>query len=204
MTKISGCFSGDPASSCCNQHLLLPHDSERLLEEKPIFLLLLRAMAQDVSGRKAQLEIVAQELAYDSEIRALLQEEDVGQYILQVLFSVQRRMEISESHLGTLGADLVLLEEDDAMPESYECVVHASRLNNNHFLRSSRHRKRQRLGALDGLVLFCSATAVVPNYQRGTVQHGQHGRHDSLYGASRSAVQFAERMVGRNPRAARQ
>lgn len=82
-------------------------------------MLLMRSLAQEIDNALAQVEIITQELAYDTDIKDTFQEDDVSRFIVKLMFDAQERVEISESHLSSLNADMVLIRLDDMMPESY-------------------------------------------------------------------------------------
>ena len=88
-------------------------------------MILLRSMGQEIDNALAQVEIITQELAYDSNIMEVLQEQQVNSFIVKLMFEAQERVEISESHLSSLNADMVLIRLDDAMPESYGLCVNS-------------------------------------------------------------------------------
>ena len=94
---------------------------------------LLRTIAQNINVQLAQVEIIAQEAAYDSETIQLLSNESQPKQILSILFSVGRKLHQNESYLTALGMDMVLLSENDTMVESYDTLIHESRLNSNAF-----------------------------------------------------------------------
>ena len=91
-------------------------------------MLMLRTIAQDAGVRAAQTEIVVHELAFNKQIIALFREHNTERYMVQLLFAVQEDVKNSESHLNSLNADILLIQENEALPESYELVVRASRL----------------------------------------------------------------------------
>ena len=89
-------------------------------------MLLMRSLAQEIDNALAQVEIITQELAYDTDIKDTFQENDVSRFIVKLMFDAQERVEISESHLSSLNADMVLIRLDDMMPESYGLSVNRS------------------------------------------------------------------------------
>lgn len=89
-------------------------------------MLLMRSLAQEIDNALAQVEIITQELAYDTDIKDTFQEDDVSRFIVKLMFDAQERVEISESHLSSLNADMVLIRLDDMMPESYGLSVNRS------------------------------------------------------------------------------
>lgn len=89
-------------------------------------MLLMRSLAQKIDNALAQVEIITQELAYDTDIKDTFQEDDVSRFIVKLMFDAQERVEISESHLSSLNADMVLIRLDDMMPESYGLSVNRS------------------------------------------------------------------------------
>ncbi len=89
-------------------------------------MLLMRSLAQEIDNALAQVEIITQELAYDTDIKDAFQEDDVSRFIVKLMFDAQERVEISESHLSSLNADMVLIRLDDMMPESYGLSVNRS------------------------------------------------------------------------------
>ena len=72
-------------------------------------MLLMRSLAQEIDNALAQVEIITQELAYDTDIKDTFQENDVSRFIVKLMFDAQERVEISESHLSSLNADMVLI-----------------------------------------------------------------------------------------------
>lgn len=90
--------------------------------------LMLRTMAQDAGVRAAQAEIVVHELAFDKQMIALFREQNTERYMVRLLFEVQESIESSESHLNSLNADILLIQENEKLPESYELAVRAWRL----------------------------------------------------------------------------
>lgn len=89
-------------------------------------MLLMRSLAQEIDNALAQVEIITQELAYDTDIKDTFQEDDVSRFIVKLMFDAQERVEISESHLSSLNADMVLIRLDDMMPESYGLSINRS------------------------------------------------------------------------------
>lgn len=89
-------------------------------------MLLMRSLAQEIDNALAQVEIITQELAYDTDIKDTFQENDVSRFIVKLMFDAQERVEISESHLSSLNADMVLIRLDDMMPESYGLSINRS------------------------------------------------------------------------------
>lgn len=89
-------------------------------------MLLMRSLAQEIDNALAQVEIITQELAYDTDIKDTFQEDDVSRFIVKLMFDAQERVEISESHLSSLNADMVLIRLDDMMPERYGLSVNRS------------------------------------------------------------------------------
>lgn len=89
-------------------------------------MLLMRSLAQEIDNALAQVEIITQALAYDTDIKDTFQEDDVSRFIVKLMFDAQERVEISESHLSSLNADMVLIRLDDMMPESYGLSVNRS------------------------------------------------------------------------------
>ena len=89
-------------------------------------MLLMRSLAQEIDNALAQVENITQELAYDTDIKDTFQENDVSRFIVKLMFDAQERVEISESHLSSLNADMVLIRLDDMMPESYGLSVNRS------------------------------------------------------------------------------
>lgn len=89
-------------------------------------MLLMRSLAQEIDNALAQVEIITQELAYDTDIKDTFQEDDVSRFIVKLMFDAQERVEISESHLSSLNADMVLIRLDDVMPESYGLSINRS------------------------------------------------------------------------------
>ncbi len=89
-------------------------------------MLLMRSLAQEIDNALAQVEIITQELAYDTDIKDTFQEDDVSRFIVKLMFDAQERVEISESHLSSLNADMVLIRLNDMMPESYGLSVNRS------------------------------------------------------------------------------
>ena len=89
-------------------------------------MLLMRSLAQEIDNALAQVEIITQELAYDTDIKDTFQEDDVSRFIVKLMFDAQECVEISESHLSSLNADMVLIRLDDMMPESYGLSVNRS------------------------------------------------------------------------------
>ncbi len=89
-------------------------------------MLLMRSLAQEIDNALAQVEIITQELAYDPDIKDTFQEDDVSRFIVKLMFDAQERVEISESHLSSLNADMVLIRLDDMMPESYGLSINRS------------------------------------------------------------------------------
>ena len=89
-------------------------------------MLLMSSLAQEIDNALAQVEIITQELAYDTDIKDTFQEDDVSRFIVKLMFDAQERVEISESHLSSLNADMVLIRLDDMMPESYGLSVNRS------------------------------------------------------------------------------
>ena len=89
-------------------------------------MLLMRSLGQEIDNALAQAEIITQELAYDSNIMEVFQVDDVSSFIVKLMFDAQERVEISESHLSNLNADMMLIRLDDVMPESYGLCVNMS------------------------------------------------------------------------------
>ena len=89
-------------------------------------MLLMRSLAQEIDNALAQVEIITQELAYDTDIKDTFQEDDVSRFIVKLMFDAQERVEISESLLSSLNADMVLIRLDDMMPESYGLSINRS------------------------------------------------------------------------------
>ena len=89
-------------------------------------MLLMRSLAQEIDNALAQVEIITQELAYDTDIKDTFQEDDVSRFIVKLMFDAQERVEISESHLSSLNADMVLIRLNDMMPESYGLSINRS------------------------------------------------------------------------------
>lgn len=93
-------------------------------------MLLMRSLSQEIDNALAQVEIVTQELAYDPNVIDVFQESNVNSFIVKLMFAAQERVEISESHLSNLSADVRLIRLDDVMPESYGLCVNSSYMDN--------------------------------------------------------------------------
>ncbi|MGN0801496.1 MAG: sensor histidine kinase [Candidatus Faecivicinus sp.] len=93
--------------------------------------MLLRTMAQSIDVQLAQVEIITQEMAYDAELIALLQERNISSQILSIGFSVNKKMLQNEVYLAQLSADMVALSRSDAIIEDYNTLIHESRLSQN-------------------------------------------------------------------------
>ena len=103
-------------------------------------MVMLRTLGQEMDNTLAQVEILTQELAYDPDVTRIFREQDLNRFIIDLMFKAQRRVEISESHLTGLSADVLLVRPDDKMPERYGLCVNASymanRLDYTDFLQS--------------------------------------------------------------------
>ena len=93
-------------------------------------LVMLRTLGQEMDNTLAQVEILTQELAYDPDVTRIFQEQNLNRFIVDLMFEVQRRVEVSESHLAGLNADVLLVRPDDKMPESYGLCVNAPYMAN--------------------------------------------------------------------------
>lgn len=103
-------------------------------------MVMLRTLGQEMDNTLAQVEILTQELAYDPDVTRIFREQNLNRFIIDLMFKAQRRVEISESHLTGLNADVLLVRPDDKMPERYGLCINASymanRLDYTDFLQS--------------------------------------------------------------------
>ncbi len=76
--------------------------------------LLLRTMAQSINAQMAQVEIIAQETAYDEDVISLLRMERLPEQIVSIVATMDQKFQRTEAYLAGLGLDIVLLSEDDA------------------------------------------------------------------------------------------
>lgn len=95
--------------------------------------LLLRTMAQSINAQMAQVEIIAQETAYDEDVISLLRMKRLPEQIVSIVATMDQKFQRTEAYLAGLGLDIVLLSEDDAAVESYNVIVHGSRLSEDPF-----------------------------------------------------------------------
>ena len=93
-------------------------------------IVMLRTLGQEMDNTLAQVEILTQELAYDPDVTRIFREQNLNRFIIDLMFKAQRRVEISESHLTGLNADVLLVRPDDKMPERYGLCVNASYMAN--------------------------------------------------------------------------
>ena len=131
---------------------------------------LLRTMAQSIDTQLAQVEIIVQEMAYDNDVINLLRGKSLPKQILSISFSVGEKLQRNEAYLFALTSDMVVLSVDDAMPESYDTLVHESRLADNEFYAD--FLKSTRLsgwGSLETAMFTASAKDVVLPYYHKVV-----------------------------------
>ena len=95
--------------------------------------LLLQTMAQSINAQMAQVEIIAQETAYDEDVIQLLRMDRMTDQILSIVATMGAKFQRTEAYLSGLGLDIVLLSEDDATVEGYNVIVHGSRLSQDAF-----------------------------------------------------------------------
>jgi len=94
---------------------------------------MLRTMAQSIDSQMAQVEIITQEMAYDSELIRLFRGESTSAQILSIAFSVGEKIKQNEVYLSGLSADMLALSKSDDMIESYVTAINESRLADNEF-----------------------------------------------------------------------
>lgn len=129
--------------------------------------LMLRTMAQDAGVRAAQAEIIVHELAFDKRVISLFREQNTERYMVRLLFGVQENIESSESHLNSLNADILLIQENEQLPESYELVVRASRLADDAYYQAfMRGDELEGWGPIAPAMSVSSASEMVMPYYR--------------------------------------
>lgn len=94
---------------------------------------ILRTMAQSIDSQMAQVEIVTQEMAYDSELIRLFRGESTSAQILSIAFSVGEKIQKNEVYLAGLSADMLALSKSDEMIESYVTAINESRMADDAF-----------------------------------------------------------------------
>ncbi len=116
LTCVMGCFSSYSA------------EYSRLAESSAAQTALVQqAMIQEIIIGAAQVEKVAEELAYNSDLVSATAENNKEKFIYHMLFDVAPQIRLSESHLANYGVDIVLVLND--RPESYDLCINASRLD---------------------------------------------------------------------------
>lgn len=94
---------------------------------------ILRTMAQSIDSQMAQVEIITQEMAYDSELIRLFRGESTSAQILSIAFSVGEKIQKNEVYLSGLSADMLALSKSDEMIESYVTAINESRMAGDEF-----------------------------------------------------------------------
>lgn len=107
-----------------------------LSEMKSRNTVILRTMAQSIDSQMAQVEIITQEMAYDSELIRLFKGESTSAQILSIAFSVGEKIRQNEVYLSGLSADMLALSKSDEMIESYITAINESRMANDAFYTS--------------------------------------------------------------------
>ena len=86
--------------------------------------LLLRTMAQSINAQMAQVEIIAQETAYDEDVISLLRMERLPEQIVSIVATMDQKFQRTEAYLAGLGLDIVLLREAGGVVAGDHLMLH--------------------------------------------------------------------------------
>ena len=169
MTRISCLFGALIVLACAllsafSYRLKLQSHVSELASQNTM---LLRTMAQSIDTQLAQVEIIVREMAYDAETIQLLRDKSQPRQILSILFSVGKKLQQNETYLSALDMDMVLLSVDDTMVESYDTLVHETRLADNAFYADFLSQPRlSGWGGAEANLFSTSEEIVLPYYHK--------------------------------------
>lgn len=90
--------------------------------------MMLRSLAQDISTRAAQVEVIVKELAGSEKVISLLSAETVEEHIIIMNRDIINDVARAQTHLAGISARILILSKSDRIAERFSAAVRESRL----------------------------------------------------------------------------